>query len=84
MAEYYTANVASLIAQLVKNLPAMQETFGWFQGTFVGRQDTWLSFTDLLVPFQKPLEQCLVRWEQKEEPQMPAADMFAETSDLVA
>ena len=61
----------------------MQETLGWFQGTFVGRQDTWLSFTDLLVPFQKPLEQCLVRWEQKEEPQMPAADMFAEISGLV-
>ena len=42
---------ASLIAQLVKNLPAMQETLVWFLGgedQFLGQEDWFLGQEDLL------------------------------------
>lgn len=42
-----------------------------------------MSFIDLFVPYQKPPEQCLVTCREKEEPPMPAAEVFAEISGLV-
>ena len=48
---------ASLVAQLVKNLPTVQETWVWF----LGWEDSWVWFLSWEDPFSReedPLEKC--------------------------